>query len=65
VCIGAGWWLAFEGYSETEPDVIYQVTYPIGGWISMVIGTICIIGGTLWSAFGHKKWMDKKDKDKK
>jgi vacuolar-type H+-ATPase subunit I/STV1 len=58
LAVWLGWWLAFEGYMETKPDGIYQVTYPIAGWISIIIGALYILLGTLWSAFGHEKWED-------
>lgn len=56
-----GSWLAFEGYLETRPDGIYQVTYPIPGWIGIVMGVAVILIGTLWSIFGRSKLPEVED----
>ena len=64
-CVLLGWWIAFEGYLHYQPDGVYQVTYPVAGWIGIVSGALYIVVGTLWSAFGHSKWEDDKDKDGK
>lgn len=58
LCVFMGWWLAFVGYLDTRPDGVYQVTYPVAGWIGIVAGGIFVLIGTLWSAFGHSKWED-------
>jgi len=55
--------MTFEGYPDYRPDGVYQVTYPIAGWIGIAIGAVYILIGTLWSAFGHSKWEDDKDDD--
>jgi len=53
-----GWWMAFEGFLEYRPDGAYQITFPVAGWIAIVVGASFILTGTLWSAFGHSKWED-------
>lgn len=58
LCMLLGWWMAFVGYLDYRPDGVYQVTWPIAGWIGIVGGGLYILGGTLWSAFGHEKWED-------
>ena len=42
-CVGLGYWGAFEGYTEWRGTELYQVTYPVWGWIGIVIGGIIII----------------------
>lgn len=43
ICVGLGYWGAFEGYTEWRGTELYQVTYPVWGWIGIVIGGIIII----------------------
>lgn len=43
ICVGLGYWGAFEGYTEWRGNELYQVTYPVWGWIGIVIGGIIII----------------------
>lgn len=43
VCVGLGYWGAFEGYTEWRGNELYQVTYPVWGWIGIVIGGIIIV----------------------
>jgi len=45
-CIGLGYFLAFEGYTEWRGSELYKVTYPVAGWIGIVIGGITILIGT-------------------
>ena len=49
VCVGIGWWVAYIGFPE---DSIHYVAYPVAGWIGIVLGSICILFGTLYSIFG-------------
>jgi len=43
ICIRLGYWGAFEGYTEWRGTELYKVTYPVWGWIGIVIGGIIII----------------------
>lgn len=45
-CIGLGYFLAYEGYMEWRGAELFKVTYPVAGWIGMVIGGIAILIGT-------------------
>ena len=46
-----GWWLTFEGYLETQADGIYQVTYPVAGWLGMVVSALFIFNGDTMGCF--------------
>lgn len=54
-CVWVGWWMAYVGYLDYEPEGVYQVTDPVAGWIGIVFGGIYTLIGTLYSAFGHEK----------
>jgi hypothetical protein len=43
ICIGLGYWGAFKGYLEWRGNELYQVTYPVWGWIGIVVGGIIIL----------------------
>lgn len=45
ISLGLGYDLAYVGWTEYEGLNLYQVTYPVAGWIGMVIGGGIIIGG--------------------
>jgi len=45
ISLGFGYDLAYVGWTEYEGLNLYQVTYPVAGWIGMVIGGGIVIGG--------------------
>lgn len=45
ISLGLGYDLAYVGWTEYEGLNLYQVTYPVAGWIGMVIGGGIVIGG--------------------
>jgi len=45
ISLGLGYDLAYVGWKEYEGFNVYQVTYPVAGWIGMVIGGGIVIGG--------------------
>jgi hypothetical protein len=47
ICLGLGYDLAYVGWTEYEGLTLYQVTYPVAGWIGMVIGGGTVIGGII------------------
>jgi len=52
LCVGIGWWIAYIGFPENGD---YYVSYPVAGWIEIVLGAGCILIGTLLSIFGNEK----------
>jgi len=47
--LGLGYDLAYVGWTEYEGFSVYQVTYPVAGWIGMVLGGCIVVGGILRS----------------
>ena len=45
ISIGLGYDLAYIGWTQYEGLNLYQVTYPVTGWIGMAIGGVIVIGG--------------------
>ena len=45
ISLGLGYDLAYIGWTEYEGFTLYQVTYPVAGWIGMVIGGVIVVGG--------------------
>lgn len=41
--IRGGYWLAYEGLLEREGLELYQVTYPVNGWIMMIGGGVIAV----------------------
>jgi len=50
LCIGVGWWVAYVGFPENGQS---YVSYPIAGWIGIVVGSCCLLFGTPYSLFGQ------------
>ena len=44
ISLGLGYDLAYVGWTEYEGFNVYQVTYPVAGWIGMVLGGCIVIG---------------------
>jgi len=49
ISVGLGYDLAYVGWTEYEGFNLYQVTYPVAGWIGMVLGGCIVVGGILRS----------------
>jgi len=49
ISLGLGYDLAYVGWTEYEGFNVYQVTYPVAGWIGMVLGGCTVVGGILRS----------------
>jgi len=47
ISLGLGYDLAYVGWTEYEGLNLYQVTYPVAGWIGMVIGGGIVVGGII------------------
>ena len=47
ISLWLGYDLAYVGWTEYEGLTLYQVTYPVAGWIGMVIGGGAVIGGII------------------
>jgi hypothetical protein len=47
ISVGLGYLLAYVGWTESDGLNLYQVTYPVAGWIGMVIGGGIVVGGIL------------------
>ena len=45
ISLGLGYDLAYIGWTQYEGLNLYQVTYPVTGWIGIVIGGVIVIGG--------------------
>jgi len=45
ISLGLGYDLAYVGWTEYEGFNVYQVTYPVAGWIGMVLGGCIVVGG--------------------
>jgi hypothetical protein len=63
VCVGLGYWGAFVGYEETRGMALYQVTYPVWGWIGIVAGGLLIIFLSLRSLTVTKQEIESEAKE--
>lgn len=54
LCIGFGYWLVFIGCTEQQGSEIYQVTYPVAGWIGIVAGVFFLLVG-IWRSLTMTK----------
>jgi hypothetical protein len=54
-CTMLGYWGAFVGYEETRTNGIYQVTFPVWGWIGLVGGAVIALFGIWTSLAGNKE----------
>jgi hypothetical protein len=55
ICIQVGYWFGIEGFTEWRADGIYQVTYPVLGWIIMIGGGLIALLGTWTALVGRKE----------
>jgi len=44
-CIGLGYFLSYEGWTELRGSELYLIIYPVVGWFGMVIGASIILVG--------------------
>lgn len=65
ICIGLGYWGAFEGYTEWRGNELYQVTYPVWGWIGIIIGGIIIIFFSLRALTMTKQEIELEEKEER
>lgn len=64
-CVGLGYWGAFEGYTEWRGLELYQVTYPVWGWIGIVVGGSIIVFFSLRSLIASKQEIELEEQEEK
>ena len=65
ICVGVGYLFAYEGSTEQRGGELYQVTWPILGWVVIIGGGLIAVLGAWTALVATKEDIERREKIEK